>query len=119
MRGAEMREAINRRRNDQTRFIRWWRKENDFVDYELLDPFLGRLDDGLDFSGFELLDTDEMWQTLRRWSPDKVHREQRTKQDVIVWTHEQDGATITEEVPYSAESIMHIFNQETRGDTLQ
>jgi len=119
MRGFELREAIIRRRNDQTRFIRLWRKENDFVDYELLEPFLRRLEDGLEFSGFELLDTNEMWQTLLRWAPDKISRERRSKSDVIIWKHLQDGDFITEELPFSAESIMHIFDRETRGDTIQ
>ena len=119
MRGSELREAIKRRRNDQTHFIRWWRKENDFVDYELLEPFLRRLDDGLEFSGFELLDIGEMWQTLRRWVPDKVNHEQRIHKDVIVWKREQGSGFMTEELPFSAESIMHIFDRETGGDTVQ
>jgi len=119
MRGTEMRDAIRRQRSHDQQFIRWWRKENDFVDYELLDKFLRRLDDSLEFSGFELLDLDQMLQTLKRWIGDKVRLEHRTQSTVLVWTRGDNQRQIIEELPYSAESVMLIFDAETRGDTLQ
>lgn len=119
MKGTEMRDAIRRQRSGDKHFIRWWRKENDFVDYELLDKFLGRLDDSLEFSGFELLDLNQMWQTLQRWVGNKVHLERRTRGKVLVWSRGEGETNTVEELPFNAESVMHIFDQETRGNTLQ
>ena len=117
MKGQALREAIQQQRGMDMRFIKWWRKENDFVDYELLDPFLQRLDVNQEFSGFELLDMEGMWQTLQRWAGGKASREQRTHGNVIVW--HRGGGEGVEELPYTPESVMHIFNYETKGDTVQ
>ena len=119
MNSNEIRNAINDRRTESSRFIRWWRKENDFVDFELLNRFLDRLGSGEEFSGFELLDTEQMWQALNSACPGRASRENRGKGAVIVW---HPGATSQGEdieLPYNAESIMTIFDTETRGDTLQ
>lgn len=119
MNGRQVREEIGMRRDGSTRFIKWWRKENDFVDYELLDKFLKRLDINQEFSGFELLDMEEMWQTLKTWAGDKVSREHRTHGDMIIWHKETPGVVEVEELPFTPDAIMVIFDVETKGDTIQ
>jgi len=118
MNSEEIRAEINRRKSESTRFIRWWRKENDFVDFELLNKFLDRLGHSEEFAGFELLDTEEMWQALMKACPSCARRENRSRGAVIVWQAE-GGRGDTVELPYTAESIMTIFDAETRGNTLQ
>lgn len=118
MKSTDIRNKIEKRRTDATLFIRWWRKENDFVDFELLTKFIDRLGQSEEFSGFELLDTEQMWQTLEAACPGSVARENRNHGAVIVW-HSGRSSTGAIELPYSAESIMTIFDTETRGNTLQ
>ena len=57
MNGKQVVRAIEQNRKDSDQFIRWWRSENDFVDYELIDRFLETVKAEDEFAGFELLDT--------------------------------------------------------------
>lgn len=118
MKGQEIYQQIAAARTPRDRFIRWWRKENDFVDYELLSDFLHRLQSNEEFAGFELLDTESMWQLLHRFAGDRVRREHRTQGDYIIWERTTGKVHETVQLNYTAESIMHIFNEETRGMTL-
>ncbi|RMF47773.1 MAG: hypothetical protein D6751_01930 [Deltaproteobacteria bacterium] len=118
MKGQDVFERISATRTPEDRFIRWWRKENDFVDYELLSDFLHRLQGNEEFAGFELLDTDTMWTQLKRFAGDRVRRETRTRGDYIIWQRSAGKAQETVQMSYTAESIMHIFNEETQGMTL-
>ena len=36
MRGREIVAALNERRTEQHCFVKWWRKEEDFLDYDLI-----------------------------------------------------------------------------------
>jgi hypothetical protein len=119
MNSADILNAIDSRRHESSRFIRWWRKENDFADFELLGDFLQRLQANEEFSGFELLDTEDMWCVLKKFAMTRVVRENRTHGDIIVWTHMDGQRQTEEELPYNDESIMTIFDIETKGDTLQ
>ena len=119
MTGEEIRTAINLQQDSDFHFIKWWRKENDFVDYELLDRFLSRLEEGQTFSGFELLDLDQMLEVLQRWPSVKVSLERRTHGNFIHWEHEEGGRATVEELPYTAASLMHVFDSTTRGNTIQ
>ncbi len=118
MKGQEILRLIDARRRENSRFIRWWRKENDFVDYELLTDFLHRLQAGEEFAGFELLDTEQMWALLQKIAGARVRREHRTKGDYLVWSRGRGRDRETLELVFSDESIMHVFNEETRGMTL-
>ncbi|TYO95442.1 hypothetical protein EDC39_11919 [Geothermobacter ehrlichii] len=118
MNGNEILQSISASRTENSRFIRWWRKENDFVDYELLTDFLHRLQAGEEFAGFELLDTEQMWELLQKIAGDRVRRELRTKGDYLVWTGGKGTERETLELVFSDESIMHVFNEETRDMTL-
>lgn len=100
-------------------FIKWWRKENDFADYELLDTFLANIKPEHEFSGFELLTLEQMWQELQRREPHRVTLGQRRGEKVIRWQHIATDGTMREEIyPFDAPSLMGVFEGETRGDTL-
>lgn len=119
MTGDEIKTAITLQQDANTHFIKWWRKENDFVDYELLDSFLERLEPGQKFSGFELLDLDQMYEVLQRWPKVKVSLEHRTHGDFLRWQPSGQDQGPVVELPYTAASLMHVFDSETRGDTIQ
>lgn len=116
MEKSEMMEQIRRMRQPEHRFIKWWRREHDFLNYDLIEKFLGEIDQrGVDMiENFELLATDQMWRELEQRASGHVQLEHRTHGDVIVWEHDD-----TEEVrPYNPETIMSIFDVETRSNVI-
>jgi hypothetical protein len=111
--------AIEQGRKDGKEIIKWWRKENDFVDYELIENFLQDSEKRQAFENFELLDKDEMWEILKQQIPEGLYHRVATKSDTIEWQHVgKDGESHTYVCPYNAHSIMAIFDSETKGDTL-
>lgn len=106
-------DEVNRQRSPDHRFIKWWRREHDFLNFELLSEFEAHGEEGINLlEGFELLDTEEMWEELHRRFPDRVSREKRTKGEFLVW-HRPDRET--RECPFTPENLITIFNSETRG----
>lgn len=109
-------EQVQQLRTPDHRFIKWWQREHDYLNYELLDRFDERIrsEEGINWlEGFELLDTEQMWEELHRRFPDRVQREKRTRAgDVLVWNR---PGREEEVCPFTPESIMTIFDVETRG----
>ena len=111
-------QAVQQGKEDGKEFIKWWRKENDFADFELIDDYLSATDQRHNIENFQLLDKEEMLDVLKRWNP-KIRRSQSTQSDTLEWPYrDKDGLMQTYSCPYNAHSIMSIFNAETRGDTL-
>ena len=99
-------------------FIKWWRKENDFVDFELIDRFLAR-EDSFEIENFELMDKDEMTKVLKTWKSSGLEIKKSSKGETIEWQHKDKyGHQHTYTCPNTAHNIMSIFDAETRGDTL-
>lgn len=115
MRGSEVLMELNRAHTSGKHFIKWWRKENDFVDFELVKTFREHAESTQEFDGYELLNLEQMWQTLKRMFPQRVSLERRTRGAFIVWNRE-DGEL--RELPYSPESVIEIFDEETGGDVI-
>jgi hypothetical protein len=119
MKGYEILKEMQYGRSGGRCFIKWWRKENDFVDYELVDTFMVHLNPDHEFSGFELLTLEQMWQELQHREPHRVMLGKRRGATVIRWQHLAEDGTMHEDVlPYDAPSLMTVFDAETRGDTL-
>jgi hypothetical protein len=66
MTGYELKQSLMNKDADSRCFINWWRKENDFADYELIDRFLENLTPEREFEVFELLSMDDMYKELKR-----------------------------------------------------
>jgi len=119
MTGGEILDRIETERKAHHKFIKWWRIENDFVDYELIDTFIGGVDRNQVFAGYELLDMEQMWNTLKTQAPERVNREARNQNEVIVWEHHTKQGDIKEEVcPFIPKSLMTIMDVETRGNVI-
>jgi hypothetical protein len=119
MRGSEIVSELQNRKVADQRIIKWWRKENDFLDYELVGSFLNDVKPNQEFGGYEVIDTQEMWETLQKVPGVKVSRDKRRGEEVIVWTHtSSDGRETTHTCNFSPQSIMTIFDIETRGDVV-
>jgi len=111
--------AIEKGKQEGKEFIKWCRKENDFADFELIEHYLDATDARHNIESFELLDKEEMWEILKRWKPKGLRHSVSSKSDMIEWQHRgKDGQVHTYTCPYNAQSIMSIFDAETRGDTL-
>lgn len=119
MTGYEVVKEIDSMGKGERCFIKWWRKENDFVDYELVDTFLANLMPDHEFSGFELLTVDQMWEELQRREPRRVTLGKSFGEKVIHWRQMTEDGTVRELVlPFEPKSIMTVFDGETRGDTM-
>ncbi len=116
MNGKTIAGEIRRNRGEKDQFIRWWRKENDFVDYELIDRFLDNVSEDEEFGGYELIDTETMWENLKSRIPDRVKRERRKAGEMIFWGR---PGKEDQTCPFSPESIMTIFDVETRGNVIE
>ncbi len=117
--GREIRTEIARRRSGEHKFIKWWRRENDFADFELLDEFLARVREEEHFEGFELLDMEDMWEVLQAHTEGRVHREKRRDREMVVWERPQkQGAARIQECLYAPDSLLSILNVETRGNVI-
>ena len=119
MRSSEIVQEIKNRPENGREFIRWWRKENDFADYELVDNFIEHSRTEDEIGGYELLDIEQMWQSITRWIPSGLARVKTHKGEVVEWTKiGKDGKKHTYICPFSAETVMMIFDEETQGDVL-
>jgi hypothetical protein len=119
MTGHEIRRELRHARSDERCFIKWWRRENDFVDYELVDTFLANLEPDHEFAGFELLTLEQMWRELHRREPKRVTLGRRHGETVIRWQHVAEDGRLREDIfPYEPSSLMTVFEGATHGNTL-
>ena len=119
MKSDEIIRGIKQGQSEGKIFIKWWRRENDFTDYELSESFIANADPSHEIAGYELLDVDEMWDVLKRWKPNGLKRVLTDKGEMIKWQKKGvDGALEVRTCPLSAQAIMFIFDYETRGDVL-
>lgn len=119
MRSSQVIRELETRQEKDLEFIKWWRVENDFADFELVDTFIRNADSSHVIADFELLDKEQMWQILKRWKPSGLKRLKSAKSEIIEWQHiTKEGLRHTYTCPYNARSIMSIFDAETGGDTI-
>ncbi|NVN98906.1 MAG: hypothetical protein HXX17_06235 [Geobacteraceae bacterium] len=116
MRGAEISSALVKLRSDEHSFVKWWRKENDFLDYDLIDRFMDNINHAEEIEGFELLTLDEMWQRVEQVCGSRVNLVHSGKGDQVEWTYPGKSGTHHEVCIYSPETVMSIFDIETKGN---
>ena len=111
MTSYEVQKAIREQRRPDQQFIKWWRKEEDFLDFDLLDRFMANLDDAQVIDGFDLVGIDDMWGYVQRVAGDKVERVVKNGVETILWADKD--RLVTKEVPFTPESLIDIFDAET------
>lgn len=116
MKEYEMLKMIEERRNENHRFVKLWRKENDFVDYDLLESFIENAGSNKELGGIELLTMDEMWNELKRLAGTRVKLVQDNTGDKVEWVHQGKSGTKTQVCDYTPETLMTIFDVETKGN---
>ncbi len=119
MTGQELKRKLMNTETDGRCFIKWWRKENDFADYELIDHFLEHLSPENEFEGFQLMTMDEMWSELQNLEPKRIWMEKQHGEKVLHWQHLGRDGNLREDIyRFSPEVLMALFDKESRGDTL-
>ena len=116
MKGSEIFTVLKERRNDDHRFVKWWRKEEDFLDYDLIDRFENSLSSSEEIGGVDLLTMDEMWNELKRVGGTRVKLIHDTSGDKVEWVHQGKTGAHKEVCVYCPETLLTIYDVETRGN---
>lgn len=116
MRGREIIANLGTRRNEEHRFVKWWRKEQDFVDFDLLDHFIENTGGSDEIGGIDLLTMDEMWDEVRRVTGTRVALLHDAGGDKVTWAHKGKTGLHVNVCPYTAETLLEIFDVETKGN---
>jgi hypothetical protein len=117
MQGYELTKKIEKERSAHPDriFIKWWRKEEDYLDFDLVARFLENLDEGAEFAGFELIGQDEVWRTIESRCKGRASKVERDGRWVVLWTPPK-GVEVEEELPeypYTPEALLKILDVET------
>jgi xanthine/CO dehydrogenase XdhC/CoxF family maturation factor len=118
MKKNEIEKILKAEMSKNPRFIRWFRKENDFLDYDLIDRFMAQLSSNEEFEGVELMTMDEMWQEVQRICGTRVKLVLEKSGDRVEWEHLGKTGMHNEVCVYCPETLMTIFDVETRGNTV-
>lgn len=116
MRGREIIETLDERRNEEHRFVKWWRNEEDFLDYDLLDRFIENSRGSDEIGGIDLVTMDEMWDEVKRIGGTRITLLHDAAGDKVTWTHEGKSGLRVNVCPYTAETLMEIYDVETKGN---
>jgi hypothetical protein len=121
MQGYELVREIEKERTAHADriFIKWWRKEEDYIDFDLVSRFLENLNYASDISGFELIDQDAMWKAVESRAKGRVTKVQRNGGWMVLWSPsdkaEIEGEKCTE-CPYTPEMLLKILDAETNDN---
>jgi hypothetical protein len=118
MRGSEIIAALKDRRTDEHCFVKWWRKEEDFLDYDLIDRFVENTSGSDEIGGIDLLTMDEMWNEVRRIGGSRVTLLHGTAGDRVEWIHKGKSGEKKHECLYTPETLLQIYDVETKGNAV-
>ncbi len=116
MRGREIVATLNGRRTEEHRFVKWWRKEEDFLDYDLIDRFVENIKGTDEIGGVDLLTMDDMWDEVRRVSGTRVTLLHDNNGDKVQWVHKGKAGQRTNVCAFTPETLMEIYDVETKGN---
>jgi hypothetical protein len=116
MRAHDIVKTINERQTEKYCFVKCWRKEEDFLDVDLVDRFLENTKGTEEFGGIDLLTMDDMWNEVSRISGSRVKLLHDKDGDRVEWVHKGKAGLRTNVCAYTPESLMEIFDVETKGN---
>lgn len=112
MTGLEAVKAVKERRTEKDRFVRWWRKEEDFLDYDLIDRFEAESSGSEEIGGLDLLSMEDMWSVVKKVGGTRVNLVHDTGGDRIKWAHKDKEDVCS----FTPENLLTILDAETRGN---
>jgi len=118
MRGKEVIASLNERRTDQHCFVKWWRKETDFLDVDLIDRFVENTGGSEEIGGIDLLTMDDMWNEVRRIGGTRVTLLHDTNGDRVEWTHRGKTGEHKNTCAFTPETLLQIYDVETKGNAV-
>lgn len=117
MKGYELTKQVRQAKSEHPErvFIKWWRNEEDFIDFDLVARFLDNVKPGSNIGGFELIDQEEMWRTVEGRCGGRVAKERRDGDWVVRWTPPKgrEVEASAGEYPYTPEALLKILDVET------
>ena len=116
MRGQDIIKTLNERRGEKYCFVKWWRKEEDFLDFDLIDRFVENTTGAEEFGGVDLLTMDDMWNEVRRISGSRVTLLHDKNGDRVEWVHKGKTGIRTNSCAFTPETLMQIYDVETKGN---
>lgn len=116
MTGREVLRTVNGMKSANDRFVKWWRKEEDFLDYDLLDRFVNNNNDNEEIGGIELLTMDDMWNEVKRIGGERLKLVHDSRGDRVEWLHKGKSGIHSEVCDYTPETLMTIYDVETDGN---
>jgi hypothetical protein len=116
MRGREAIATLNERRSDEHCFVKWWRKEEDFLDVDLIDRFIDNTGGTDEIGGVDLMNIDEMWNEIRRIGGSRVTLEHGKNGDTVRWVHKGKSGLHANVCSFTPETLMEIYDVETKGN---
>lgn len=116
MRGYDVIKNMNDQDAEKYCFVKCWRKETDFLDYDLIDRFLKNTPGTEEFGGIDLLTMDDMWKEVRRVSGSRVTLLHSSDGDKVEWIHKGKTGVRKNVCAYTPETLMEIFDVETKGN---
>src|SRR5690349_14881968 len=106
---SEVIDRIAGQRRAEHCFIKSWEAGHSFVDFDLIERFISKRGQETAIEGFELLDMEQMWQTLIDLDPDKLIRVKSGEGEIIEWDWQDSAGTEKKSVyPFTPEGIMTI-----------
>jgi len=116
MKGTEIVKSFDERLTEKHCFVKWWRKENDFLDYDLIERFVKNTSANEDIGGIDLLTMDDMWNEVKRVGGTRVKLVHDRSGDKIEWIVKGKKGTRTKVCNYTPKSLLTIFDIETGGN---
>jgi hypothetical protein len=116
VKGPDILKALDERRTDEHRFVRWWRKENDFLDFDLIDRFVANGSPDEEIGGIDLLTMDDMWNILQKVGGNRVKQVHDRTGDKVEWVHQGKNGVRSDVCAYTPETLMTIYDVETHGN---
>jgi len=118
MRGHDIINTLNDRRTEKHCFVKWWRKEEDFLDYDLIDRFVENTKGNEEIGGIDLLTMEDMWNEVRRVGGSRVSLRHDAGGDRIEWTHRGKTGVHKNTCAFTPETLLQIFDVETKGNAV-
>jgi hypothetical protein len=116
VRGREIIASVKERRNEGHCFVKWWRKEEDFLDYDLIDRFVENTGGTEEIGGIDLLTMNDMWDEVRRVGGSRVKLLHDKEGDRVEWVHSGKAGLRTNVCAFTPETLMEIYDVETKGN---
>jgi hypothetical protein len=111
MTGKEVLNQIATNRNPEHSFIKWWRKSDDFIDFELIDIFKNKISPDETLDGFELLDIENMWNIFINLNPDNLRREKNQDGEFIQWLwSDKNGNEMRSNYPFTPQGLKTLID---------